>query len=302
MEEFLAFLILVALIPLLLTIGRVFAKTDTRRRWLIILNLLVWCYEIFFFIAVCGGLPNASVNFGGGLGDLLFVFALIVLMLAHIIALSIMSYRTSQAVLFLIPLAVVAFPLVGMHGTAARGDEHNGYMTGGNSTGLYYNAKAYSERIERQREAEALSKPQEPKFATEFEFLLYYAERGDIETQNSLGCRYAKGEGVEKNDSLAVKWFRSSAEGGSMIGGFNLGVCYYHGKDDLSVDYLEAVKWFRKAAEEGYDDAQYMLGRCYGFGEGLEQDDEQAYNWLRLAARQDHKDAQELLKENGKTW
>lgn len=302
MEGLVVFMILGTLVPLLLTIRKVFTKTGTRKRLMIILNLVVWCYEMFFFIAVCGGLPHTQVHFGGGLGDLLFLFMLIGLILVHIIMLSIMSYKTSQAALLFIPLAVVAFPLLGMHGTAAWGDKDNDYMTAGNNTGLYYDAAQVRDKRQRQNEFEENSKPKRPEFATVFESELYDAERGGTDAQDRVGCSYATGEGIEKNDTLAVKWFRLSAEGGNVFGGYHLGLCYYNGEGDLTVDYVEAVKWFGKAADMGHDDAQYMLGRCYGLGKGVEQDDEQGYKWLRLAARQDHKQAQELLRANGQTW
>lgn len=301
MEGVIAFLIFAALVPLLLTIVQVFSKMEIRRRLMIILNMLVWCYEFFFFIAVCGGLPHAMVHFGGGLGDLLFVFILAALILAHIITLSIMSYKTSRAVLFFIPLLVVLFPLAGMHETAARGNKSNGYMTAGNCTGLYYDATGENEKQQRQRELEEASKPKKPEFATQFELLLYDAEQGDSGAQSIVGCRYVTGDGVEKNDTLAVKWFRMSAENEWPQGMYNLGLCYYMGSG-LAIDYVEAVKWFRKAAEQGYDNAQYMLGYCYGKGYGVEPDDEMAYEWLRLAARKEHRKAQKLLEANGQRW
>lgn len=302
MEGLIVFLSFAVLIPLALTIGQVFVKMKIRRRLMILLNLLLWCYEVFFFVAVCGGLPYAKVNFGGGLGDLLFVFILAALILGHIITLSIMSYKTSRAALFFIPLLVVLFPLVDMHQTAARGNKANGYMKAGNSTGLYYDVAGVNDKRQCQRELEEASKPKKPEFATEFESLLYCAERGDFEAQSSVGIRYGRGDGVEKNDTLAVKWFRMSAENGWAQGEYNLGICYYNGEVGLEVDYSEAVKWFRKAAEQGYDSAQYMLGYCYWKGKGVNKSDEQAYEWLRRAARQEHQEAQKLLKANGQRW
>lgn len=302
MEGIIVLVCFIAVIPLLLTIGQVFVRMGINRRLMIILNLLVWYYEVFFFIAVCGALPHAQVHFGGGLGDLVFMFMLIALLLAHIIALSIMSYKTSRAVLFFIPLLIVLFPLVEMHLTAARGNQYNDYSIGGNCTGLYYDSIREWDKRERRRKLEEASKPKKPEFATKLESLLYDAKHGEIWAQNSVGCCYAKGEEVEKNDTLAVKWFRMSAEGGNMLGAHNLGNCYYNGIGGLSVDYVEAVKWFHKAADMGYDNAQYMLGYCYVLGKGVEKNDEEGYKWLRLAAWQDHTKAQDLLSTNGQIW
>lgn len=299
MEGLISLIFFAALIPLLLTIGQLFTPMAVRRRVLLLLNLLVWCYEVFFFAVVCGALPHAQVHFGGGLGDLLFVFMLAAMIVVHIIVLSIMSYKTSRAALFFIPLGIVLFPLAGMHQAAARGNESNDYMTGGNCTGLYYDSAQKQEERLRREELKQASEPKTPEFATAFEARLYDAEEGDREAQNSTGCSYATGNGVEKNDTLAVKWFRKAAEGGYMLGEYNLGQCYYIGMGELTVDYAEAVKWFGKAADKEHDDAQYMLGRCYQLGRGVEKNETEAYEWLRRAARQGHRKAQEQLRANG---
>jgi uncharacterized protein len=52
-------------------------------------------------------------------------------------------------------------------------------------------------------------------------------------------------------------------------------------------DYTEAVKWYRKAAEQNYALAQSNLGLMYKNGQGLEKDYVEAYAWLNLAAKMD---------------
>ena len=51
------------------------------------------------------------------------------------------------------------------------------------------------------------------------------------------------------------------------------------------------MRWYRLAAEQGSADAQFNLGVSYDFGEGVEEDDEEAVRWYRLAAEQGHADA-----------
>ena len=46
------------------------------------------------------------------------------------------------------------------------------------------------------------------------------------------------------------------------------------------------MKWLRKAAERGGVTAQSYLGHMYVTGQGVPQDDVQAYAWLNLAAAQ----------------
>ena len=71
-------------------------------------------------------------------------------------------------------------------------------------------------------------------------------------------CLYKKGQGVEKNNSKAIKYFRMAAEQGDPLGMFNLGVMYYKGKG-IHQDIEEALRWFERSAECGYEDAIDIL-------------------------------------------
>ena len=116
----------------------------------------------------------------------------------------------------------------------------------------------------------------------------------NAEEQFRLGESYAKGDGVAKDDSEAVKWYRKAAEQNLDMAQFKLGICYYRG-DGVAQNQTEAVKWFRKAAEKGYAEAQCDLGICYSQGDGVEQDQTEAFKWYHKAAEQGHADAQVLL-------
>ena len=98
------------------------------------------------------------------------------------------------------------------------------------------------------------------------------AEQGNANAQFSLGNGYANGDGVAKDYTEAVKWYRKSAEQGLADAQNNLGLCYHKG-EGVPEDYTEAVKWFRKAAEQGQADAQNNLGVCYKDGDGVAKDD-----------------------------
>ncbi|MDP7190416.1 MAG: tetratricopeptide repeat protein [Alphaproteobacteria bacterium] len=111
------------------------------------------------------------------------------------------------------------------------------------------------------------------------------AEQGDAEVQFRLGFMYAKGQGVARDYSQAVEWFRKAAEQGLTKAQYNLGVMY-HGGQGVAQDDVQAVKWWRKAAEQGDAEAQYNLGLAYRLGEGVAQDDAQAVEWYRKAAGQ----------------
>src|SRR5689334_21732754 len=71
-------------------------------------------------------------------------------------------------------------------------------------------------------------------------------KNNDPRAQNSIGCMYKKGEGVE-------------------------------------LDFKEAIKWFLLAANQNDSDAQYKIGMMYYEGKGVEQDFKEAMKWYLLA-------------------
>ena len=86
------------------------------------------------------------------------------------------------------------------------------------------------------------------------------AENGDDTAQNQLGFMYQKGQGVAKDDTQAVSWFRKAAEQGYPNAQYNLGVRYQEGKG-VPKDEAQAKEWFRKAAAQGNPDAQKALAK-----------------------------------------
>ena len=86
------------------------------------------------------------------------------------------------------------------------------------------------------------------------EALRYYtlaAEHGQHRNaQYNLGCKYAKGQGVNQSDALALKWWTVSAEGGHAQAQFNLGMYYANGSG-VTQSFVQAREWWTKAAEQG---------------------------------------------------
>jgi TPR repeat protein len=118
--------------------------------------------------------------------------------------------------------------------------------------------------------------------------LLKWAERGEADAQSELGRRYEVGrDGVERDYSEAVSWYRRAAEQGHAQGQTSLGAMYGSGRG-VSPDDAEAVRWYRRAAEQGFALAQTYLGSMYRSGRGGRRDDEEAIRWFRRSAEQGH--------------
>ncbi len=134
-----------------------------------------------------------------------------------------------------------------------------------------------------------------PVFAqSDFEATKARAQAGDAEAQFNLGYIYNIGEGVERNDQEAVKWYRLAAEQGYSLAQSNLGLMYANGAGVAENDQ-EAVRWYRLAAEDGLAIAQNNLGVMYASGTGVVQSDQEAFKWLVLAAEQGYVEAQRNL-------
>ena len=90
-----------------------------------------------------------------------------------------------------------------------------------------------------------------------FDQLRQMAEKGDAAAQNTLGLRYATGEGVALNEEEAVRWFTKAAEQGNVAAQSKLGSLYYSGRG-VAPDPTRAYFWM-VVARLGGDDASKTL-------------------------------------------
>ncbi|NRR29444.1 TonB family protein [Oxalobacteraceae bacterium] len=107
------------------------------------------------------------------------------------------------------------------------------------------------------------------------------AEAGDADEQRLFGHVFLEGLLVEQSLSEAEKWFRKSAEQGSRIGQFDLGVLLLKKGGDSAA---EANIWLSKAAEAGVAEAANVLGKNYEIGRGVAVDPALALSWFVHAA------------------
>lgn len=119
-----------------------------------------------------------------------------------------------------------------------------------------------------------------------FEQALQAAKNGDSSAYGWVGSFYYRGEGVARNFSEAIKWFKKAAENGDSGCYCFLGSSYFELQN-----YQEAVIWLKKAANNGdalayvglgasfmrlkqYSEAILWLKKAVDYGE------KQAYIWL----------------------
>jgi hypothetical protein len=112
----------------------------------------------------------------------------------------------------------------------------------------------------------------------------------DPKTQDDLGWKYQKGNGVKKDLKMAVYWYQKSAEQGYANGQNNLGWMYQNGLG-VKKDLVLAASSYRKAAEQGHATAQDNMAWMYQYGLGVTQDYKIAKDWLEKAADKGHPNA-----------
>lgn len=91
--------------------------------------------------------------------------------------------------------------------------------------------------------------------ASEFDV---FAQKGDADSQNSLGNMYEKGQGVTKNMELAFKWYQKAAHQGHALAQLNMGRLYLAGVS-VPLDANQAAYWLDLAAAQGVREAETML-------------------------------------------
>lgn len=114
-------------------------------------NVILLFYEFFFMLSICGKLPGLETHFGGGLGDLLFLYILIVTLIIHVVGLFICAVAEAKTDKYIALLMMPLFPLMSLHELAFEGNLRE-YTTGGNYHGLYYNIKKVWEKEEQEKQ------------------------------------------------------------------------------------------------------------------------------------------------------
>ena len=131
-------------------------------------------------------------------------------------------------------------------------------------------------------------------YATAYRLIRPLADQGDPAAQFNLGTMYESGDGVPRNASLALTWYRKAADQGNADAQVNLGLLYAKGIG-VPRNYAEASKWFRKAADQGQTEAQFKLGVAYEKGLGVPRNYAEASMWFHKAAVKGNPDAQAVL-------
>jgi TPR repeat protein len=122
-----------------------------------------------------------------------------------------------------------------------------------------------------------------------FKFCRMAAEGGHTISQVKLGGRYARGDGVERDERKATAWYLKAAkEGGDSEAQYLTAGRYMLGVGHDAPNIKEAVKWYQAAAAQGHCGAQLQLAVCYDTGDGVYKNPGLALKLWRKCAQHVH--------------
>ena len=109
-------------------------------------------------------------------------------------------------------------------------------------------------------------------------------ERGDVRALSVGAVLLATGNGVGKDEKLAVEWLKKAADAGHRYAQAALGELYMLGWGPLEQDQQEGALWMGRAAKQGLREAMTSYGSMLAGGKGVKEDRREAFVWIRKAA------------------
>ncbi len=118
--------------------------------------------------------------------------------------------------------------------------------------------------------------------------MTWYRKATDVfepAAMGNLGVMYEAARGTTRDYYGAFNWYRKAAELGDRAGMYRLAGAYENGRGTTR-DYYLAMQWHRKAADLGEPGAMTSVGWLYENGYGVQRDYGQALSWYQKGAAQ----------------
>ncbi|MBD8092790.1 sel1 repeat family protein [Pseudomonas fluorescens] len=125
-------------------------------------------------------------------------------------------------------------------------------------------------------------------------WVMHAAQLGDTDAQATLAQLLLDGRGVQKDEALALSWFRIAARQRHPMAINMIGRCLENGWGCV-IDLADAAQHYRQAADLGLDWGLYNYGQLLTGGRGVERDLGAAYALFAQAADKGHAKSMNLL-------
>ena len=136
-----------------------------------------------------------------------------------------------------------------------------------------------------------LQQQKPPDYAGAARLFKKASDLNDGEAMLNYGFLFKNGQGVEKDISVAVQYYKKSADQGFPRGLNAYGVALESGWVNNEPNEVEAVRYYTRSAEAGCPAGMRNLGFMYRDGKGVEQNDETAASYFKKAAKLNDDDA-----------
>ena len=107
---------------------------------------------------------------------------------------------------------------------------------------------------------------------------------GSSTAQYNLGELYLHGKGVERNGSMARKYFELAAEDNHIGASHSLGWMFTEGIG-VKRNYSKGRYWFDKSASMGNHNSMLCLGELFQYGRGVKKNLDTALSWYNAAEK-----------------
>jgi len=138
---------------------------------------------------------------------------------------------------------------------------------------------------------------QEKRFEDAFKWYQNAAQQHIAEAQYQLANMYQAGEGVEKDDTMAINWLRKAAAQGLANAEYDYAMALEFGRGIPKARPDTFIPWYLKAAEHRHPKAMFKMAQLYFSGAGIKQDIDQALTWAIAAGNHKVPGADTLLQD-----
>ena len=121
-----------------------------------------------------------------------------------------------------------------------------------------------------------------------YEWFSASAEKGSAVGLFGLGLCCKHGYGVAKDEAKMVDYYRQAADMGFAKAQVNLGACYEEGRGGLTANFETAADLYAKAADQGSSLGQIYLAQLYYYGKGVTADKVRAKELAEAACSNEH--------------
>lgn len=115
--------------------------------------------------------------------------------------------------------------------------------------------------------------------ATSLDWMKKAAAQGDADNQNSLATQYCSAFGCD-HETEAIEWYEKAGNQGHLTAQRRLAKMFDDEKNVLYHNPSKAFFWYQKCAMQGDDGCLRSVVSGYEFGNGVPQNDFEAYKWM----------------------